>query len=861
MVSRNITRSLLTNFTAGEFSPRIYGRVDYNKYFNAAKTLRNMLVFPHGGVTKRHGMEFIAETKDSSKKARLVEFSFSVVQKYILEFGDQYIRFYMNGGQIIYTPDPENPDELAPYEIESPYLEEDLPLLKFAQDADVLYIVHPDYQPMQLIRHDHDSWELIPFETKFGPVLDMNTTDTTLTLSSVNGSVGLVGEYVDVTASDDVFAEDDVGRWIKIDYFKEGSRLMSGHWSVNSDHGIVFGPANIDGKITVKFRVTTGGSLFSVAVEYSVDSGATWKTYCSFTGATPGIVDQEDIELRAEDYNYTVPKIRIRQTSVHSGSDANFVMSAQYVPEYRSGYLKITSYTDAKHVRCQVKKSVMLLGTPLRDWYLGAFGIVPGWPYTITFHQDRLYFGGVDHAPQKIFGSRIGKYDDFESGADDDMAVSFELASNEVNVIRWITSKGGIVVGTEGAEWIINAGSASTPITPSNVYASKETTIGSSQIQPVIPEGAVVYVQNGGHNLRQMLYQYINDKYTAVDLSLLSEHLLRDAEIIDMDLQTRPYTTIWLVLSNGMAVAVTMLSDEQVLAWCPQVTDGEIESVRCLNEEVWFITKRIINGQTKRYVERIVPWDETLANMAFMDCWARYTGRTAVITGITQGNPPVVTAPDHGFSNGDMVLIYDVEGMTQVNRRVFKVQNATEDTFELFDTDASGYSPYTGGGIVQACAHVLSGLDYLEGKEVNIVYDGLVHPNKTVSNGTIELDEGIWGGNIRVGLPYAPVIETLNLEIPMQSGTLQGLTKRITKVIARLYKTISIKASSDGVRFETLSFRDTAGVYGGVYPELYTGDKTIVLPSGFSADQYLYITQDEPLPLTLTMLIAEMEIE
>ena len=207
-----------------------------------------------------------------------------------------------------------------------------------------------------------------------------------------------------------------------------------------------------------------------------------------------------------------------------------------------------------------------------------------------------------------------------------------------------------------------------------------------------------------------MLYQYINDKYTAVDLSLLSEHLLRDAEIIDMDLQTRPYTTIWLVLSNGMAVAVTMLSDEQVLAWCPQVTDGEIESVRCLNEEVWFIVKRIINGQTKRYVERIVPWDETLANMAFMDCWAQYTGRTAVITGITQGNPPVVTAPDHGFSNGDMVLIYDVEGMTQVNRRVFKVQNATEDTFELFDTDASGYSPYTGGGVIQACAHVLSGL-------------------------------------------------------------------------------------------------------------------------------------------------------
>ena len=70
MVSRNITRSLLTNFTAGEFSPRIYGRVDYNKYFNAAKKLRNMLVFPHGGVKKRAGMGICPRTKESSKKGK-----------------------------------------------------------------------------------------------------------------------------------------------------------------------------------------------------------------------------------------------------------------------------------------------------------------------------------------------------------------------------------------------------------------------------------------------------------------------------------------------------------------------------------------------------------------------------------------------------------------------------------------------------------------------------------------------------------------------------------------------------------------------------------------------------------------------
>ena len=49
--------------------------------------------------------------------------------------------------------------------------------------------------------------------------------------------------------------------------------------------------------------------MLSVAIEYSVDNGTTWKTYCSFAGTTPGIVEQEDVELRAENYSYIVPKL------------------------------------------------------------------------------------------------------------------------------------------------------------------------------------------------------------------------------------------------------------------------------------------------------------------------------------------------------------------------------------------------------------------------------------------------------------------------------------------------------------------------------------------------------------------------
>lgn len=146
------TRAIQTNFTAGELSPRLLGRVDIAKYHNGVAVLENMMVMPHGGATRRPGLRFVAEVKDSSKKVRLIPFQFSTEQAYILEFGDQYIRFYMNQGQIV--------DAGSPYEIATPYLENELPDLKFTQSADVMYIVHPNHEPQKLSRTGHTSWTL-----------------------------------------------------------------------------------------------------------------------------------------------------------------------------------------------------------------------------------------------------------------------------------------------------------------------------------------------------------------------------------------------------------------------------------------------------------------------------------------------------------------------------------------------------------------------------------------------------------------------------------------------------------------------------------------------------------------------------
>jgi hypothetical protein len=91
----------LTNFTGGELSPRLDGRNDLAKYASGCKTLQNMVVYPHGSAARRPGTNFVAEVKTSSAFTRLVPFEFSTTQTYILEFGNQYIRYYKDDGAVL----------------------------------------------------------------------------------------------------------------------------------------------------------------------------------------------------------------------------------------------------------------------------------------------------------------------------------------------------------------------------------------------------------------------------------------------------------------------------------------------------------------------------------------------------------------------------------------------------------------------------------------------------------------------------------------------------------------------------------------------------------------------------------------
>ena len=205
-----------SSFNAGEFSDLVSAQVRFEKYDNAVQIAENMIPMVQGGLTRRTGTMYVAETADalyveadyvvtgyveSSGKSRLVPFEYNVEQAYILEFGEAVIRFYKDRGQII--------DGVSPYQIVSPYSFTDLFDLKFTQSADVMYITHPDYAPRKLSRTGHTSWTLTVITFLDGPYLPTNSTAVTIAPSATTGTITL-------TASSATFASTDVGRLVRI---------------------------------------------------------------------------------------------------------------------------------------------------------------------------------------------------------------------------------------------------------------------------------------------------------------------------------------------------------------------------------------------------------------------------------------------------------------------------------------------------------------------------------------------------------------------------------------------------------------------------------------------------------------------
>jgi len=863
--------SILTNFTAGELSPNMYGRTDIEKYYNGCMTMENFLVLPQGGAYRRPGSRYVAEVKTSSLFTRLVPFVFSTTQAYILEFGNLYMRVYYDGGQVLHTTSTtsawvtatayavgdfvKNDDVIyrcisahtsgattepgtgeswedkwvadTTYEIATPYTTAQLPDLKFAQSADTLYIVHPSHEPRQLTRTAHTTWTLSALAWENGPFMKDNSTDShTLTVSAylptdgntilsgavdpttegedgdfylnttswdvfkkISGewrwllnlqenidSTGVYGETVMVTSSADVFTANDVGRWLKIGYTDPGTVINESSYDPSLP-GYIDGPWDVDGKFELLYHFSDS-SNGSVSLRYSVDGGTTYQDYMTFWAHTGTARLTVTGELRSEDYNHVTPKLMFYA----NGNTSRFYWNLRKVREARTGYLKITDYISAKDVIAKVYRRCSNLEIPTTNWALGAWGTTPGWPSSVTFHQGRLVFAGTTSEPSKVWMSVSDDYPNFDPGEGDEDADAIGLTpiASEVNNVMWMASKGNLLIGTAGDEWVFDGAN----ITPTNPpHARRETNFGSAKWQAVIANGYVVFVQDGEKIVRQVQYDYDSDTYFAIDLTAMSDHITGDG-ISYLAYLKSPWSTIWTCRDDGELIGLTYVPEHKVFAWHRHDLGGDVESVACIPGEIWVVVKRTINSATVRYIERILPWDGTLNNSVFMDCAAEYSG-TATAT--------------------------------------------------------------------------ITGLSYLEGETVGVISNGKYVGTKVVSSGSITLDATTT--HAWVGLPYTSTLKTINIEHANPPGTSQGAKRRIVHAIARLVNTVGGKVGFNASDADDIEY-DDEGNPNVSTPELFTGDTNPVLITTSSGrPQYLTLVQDEPYPFSVSAIVLRMEVQ
>ena len=146
------SNAIFTDFSSGELSPFLHGRMDTERYGTGLKTCENFIVKAHGGAQRRAGSRFVAEVKASANVTRLIRFEFNRAQSYILELGNLYMRFYTQNGQIESSG--------SPVEIVTPWTSAQVGELQVAQSADVMYFVHPAVSPRKLTRTSNTSWAL-----------------------------------------------------------------------------------------------------------------------------------------------------------------------------------------------------------------------------------------------------------------------------------------------------------------------------------------------------------------------------------------------------------------------------------------------------------------------------------------------------------------------------------------------------------------------------------------------------------------------------------------------------------------------------------------------------------------------------
>jgi hypothetical protein len=784
------------------------------RYGVGAKTIKNFIVHSHGGVTNRPGMDFVGATKDHSKRSRLIPFAFSTVQTYALEFGDLYMRVIKDDGYV-----------LEPSVVITGATQANPVVISAAghgySNGDEVFI--DDIVGMTEL----NGFRFIAANVAAGTFELTGIDGTGYTAYVSGGTVAriftLVTTYLEADLPLLKYTQSaDVMTLVHPSYVsRDLTRTDHYVWTITD---ITFAPSvaaptgeSATGSGTSNYKVTAieEETLEESLPTAAIDGGA---LPCTITWTDPGGIERWNI-YKEDNGLY--------------------------------GFIGSTETNSFVEPAAGITADTSLNPPSARNPFSGA----DDYPGAVAYFEQRKCFAGTNNDPQKEWMTQVGNFVNMGKHIPlrDDDAFDFTLNSLKVNQIKHLVPMEELLALTSGSEW--KTGSGDQGFTLPNSRTRQQGAIGCSDVTPVVIGDTVLFVQEKGNSVRDLGYEVGSNTYRGIDLTQWANHLFRGFEIKEMAFALVPFSVVWCVRDDGKMVALTYLKDQEVWAWHQHETDGLYESVCSISEgqedAVYVIINRTIEGNTRRYVEKMhTRYFDTIEDAFFVDSGLTYDV-PVVVSGATQADPVVVTATGHGFSNGQEVRFTHIKGMTELNQHYYKAANVTANTFELQNTDSvdidgTGFGAYVSGGEVRKTITTVTGLDHLEGKSLSILADGSVQPARTVVDGSITLQRA--ASEIHAGLGYISDIETLDILLNVD-GAGQAKQKKIDAISLKVEQSRGFFAGNSE---ETLTeYKQRTDEDYGVPTRMETGIQRMIMDSSWTTAGRVFIRQIDPLPLTI----------
>lgn len=448
-------------------------------------------------------------------------------------------------------------------------------------------------------------------------------------------------------------------------------------------------------------------------------------------------------------------------------------------------------------------------------WALGAWNGYYGYPGEVEFYAERLTFAANIDRPQTLWMSRIGDYSFFGKSTPilDDDAITATMNARRLNKINDLLPKQHLLALTTGGVWKVSGGDSEV-VTPSTVSAKPQPSTGSSNLPALDVGETAVYLTQKGGQVRDLAFTFEADGYAGSDLTAFASHLLEGYTLLDWAYQDVPYTAVYAVRDDGWLLTMTYKREHQVVAWARHDTQGNFLSTVTVPEEsehgCYVIVERVVNGVTKKYIERFSGQVDDDRDWVGMDCALSYDGRNTTATTLTISGSGLVasaTASTGIFSASDIgdAVIADYNG-TPLTMTITAYVSATNVT-GVPSRSMNPLVPILAGTDWAWARDTFSGLDHLKGLQVVASADGIDMGSYTV-NAFGEITLSAPGAVVHVGLAFVSEFESLDMMLV--GGQPVGTRQKLIREIGILLKdTPAVMAGTSFDHLESLAPSDS----------------------------------------------------